>query len=451
MAARPFSEAVVLGGGMAGLVTARVLSDVFERVTILEKDVIPSDPDFRAGIPQGRHFHALLPGGLLALSRLLPALTRELQAAGSLLPAPHEFYFFGPEGKSFALGTHMPEPPPDPGMRLVYVQSRPLLEHTVRSQVLALENVEMRAGAKVVDLRTDGKRVVGVRLEGGGEDVAAELVIDASGRASRTPSWLETLGFAAPDEDVVECDFAYTSVFMKPRDPDAFRDVGFFVRSDPDGPIPSRGGALVRMEGGLWLASCGGRYGDFPPRDMDGLLEFARSIPQGPLFELIREADPVAEPAHYRFKRGVRRRFERLDAFPEGLLPIGDAICHYNPVYGQGMSAACRQATALSRVLEDAAGRESLDGLWRAFLPQAYQETRSPWLFASEADFLDPRCTGDFPEDERDSLKLLQLVRKLATQGDTDALRTLMMLSSLMIGLEALHEAPWPERLASRR
>jgi len=446
---KPYADVVVVGGGIAGLVTARVLADFFERVTLIEKDAIPPVADFRPGIPQGRHFHGLLPGGLLTLSKLLPGLTRELQAQGSLLPAPHEFYFYGPEGKSFALGAYMPEPPEDTGMRLLYVQTRHLLEHTLRAKVLEVENVQMRTGTRVVDILNKGGRVAGVYLDRGEEALPAELVIDASGRGSRISKWLVQLGFAAPREEVVNCDFAYTSVFLRPRKPELFQDVGFFVRSAPRGPVPSRGGALVRMEGGLWLVSCAGRYGDFPPADWEGFKEFAKSLSEGPLHELICEAEPATEPSHYRFKRSVRRRFEQLDAFPEGVLPIGDAICHYNPGYGQGMSAACGQAMALQQALDEAAARGNLDGLWRSFLPKAYEQTRAPWLFAAEADFLDPRCTGDFPEEERESLKLLQHIRGLAARGDAEASRTLRMVSSLIASLDALHADPWPSRLAS--
>lgn len=189
----------------------------------------------------------------------------------------------------------MPKPPLETGERFVYVQSRALLEHTVRSRVAALE-----------------------------------------------------LGFERPPQDFVNCDFAYASVFMRPRSPDVFTDVGFFVMSSPR----RRGGGLVRIEHGLWLASVAGRFGDYPPRDLPGFLAYAESTGE-PLFsELLAQADAVAEPAAYRFEQSVRRRFEQLQRFPEGLLPIGDAVCHYNPLYGQGMSAACRQVMALRRSLE---------------------------------------------------------------------------------------------------
>ena len=441
-----FKHAVVVGSGMAGLATSRVVADHFEQVTLLERDVEAPGIGPRPGVPQGRQFHALLPGGRLILAELLPGLLDELKAAGSLLPAPDQFYFFRPEGKSYALGTYMPNPRPDDGERLLYVQSRGLLEHCVRTRVAALDNVAIRYGARVEDIAFDGGRVTGVKLANVAEPIAADLVIDAMGRGGKTLQWLDRLGFPRPVENVVNCDFAYTSVLMRPRSPDLFTDVGFFVMSPPGG----RGGALVRMEHGAWLAAVGGRYGDYPPRDLAGFMAYAESTGQ-PLFkELLAQADPISEPAPYRFEQSVRRRFELLPRFPEGLLPIGDAFCHYNPLYGQGMSAACRQAMALRTILEQRAAQgEGLDGLWRGFLPAAYQETRAPWLFAALADFADPRCTGDFPSEEGELINLLVYAMSQVAAGDPQALSVMMAIQTLMAPLESLRQPPWPERLAA--
>jgi 2-polyprenyl-6-methoxyphenol hydroxylase-like FAD-dependent oxidoreductase len=436
---------VVVGSGMAGLATSRILADHFEHVTLLERDAAPDGEGTRPGVPQGKHFHALLPGGLLILAELFPGLLDELKRAGSLLPAPGQFYFFRPEGKSYALGAYMPKPPPDSGDRFIYVQSRGLLEHCVRVRVAALDNVELRYEARVEDITADGGRVTGVRVANARAPIAADLVIDAMGRGGKTLQWLDRLGFERPAENVVRCDFAYTSVFMRPRSPDVFRDVGFFVMSNP-----KRGGSLVRMEHGLWLASVGGRYGDYPPRDLDGMLDYARSIGE-PLFsDLLAQADAVTEPASYRFEQSVRRRFEQLQRFPEGLLPIGDAICHYNPLYGQGMSAACRQAMVLRRSLQECAARGTgLDALWREFLPAAYQEARAPWLFAALADFRHPRCTGDFPAEEGELIQLLTYVVGQAAAGDAQAIAVTQAIQALVAPLEILRQAPWPERFAA--
>lgn len=446
MHARPFKHAAVLGAGMAGLVTARVLADYFEKVTLFERDLLPESPGFRPGVPQGRHFHALMPGGLFVLSGLLPGFTDDLKAAGSLLPAPGQFYYYRPEGKSFAMEAYAPNPRPDNGMRVVYVQTRGLLEHCVRRRVRAIENVEVRDGTSVVDIVSSEGHVEGVRVGDGSETVAADLVVDALGRGGRTLKWLDQLGFDRPAEDVIHCDFAYTSMFMRPRAPDLFTDVGFFVLANDR----NRGGSLVRMEDGTWLVQVCGRHGDYPPRELAAFHAFAATTGSPRFMELLSQAEPVTETAHYRFARETRRRFERLTRFPEGLLPIGDSICHYNPLYAQGMSVACRQAKALHGLLAARVERGAgLDGLWREHLPKAYQETRLPWLFASLWDFEHPRCTGDFPVDEEENIRLFNYIKTQSLGGDPEALNTFLVLRNLIGGIDILSRSPWPERLAA--
>jgi 2-polyprenyl-6-methoxyphenol hydroxylase-like FAD-dependent oxidoreductase len=316
----------------------------------------------------------------------------------------------------------------------------------VRSRVAALDNVELRYAARVEDITAQDARVTGVKVAHAAEPILADLVIDATGRAGQTLGWLDRLGFERPAQNVVNCDIAYTTVLMRPRAAELFTDVGFFVMSSPT----RRGGGLVRIEHGLWLASVVGRKGDYPPRDLPGFMAYANSTGEPVFSELLAQADAVSPPASYRFEQSVRRRFEQLERFPEGLLPIGDAVCHYNPFYGQGMSAACRQVMALRSILEQrAAAGEGLDGLWRAFFPEAYQATRAPWLFAALADFRDRRCTGDFPAEEGELIELLAYVVSQVAAGDLEALSTVMAVQALVAPLESLRQPPWPERLAA--
>ena len=149
-----FEHAIVLGIGTAGLVSARVLSEHFDRVMVYEKDPDPQGPGFRNGIPQGRHFHALIPGGLVIMAELFPGLQEDLKTAGSILPKPDEFYFYTPIGKSYAIGAFVPEPPPDTGAQVFFLQTRGLLEYTIRSHVDRIDNVEFVCDAAIKDLRS---------------------------------------------------------------------------------------------------------------------------------------------------------------------------------------------------------------------------------------------------------------------------------------------------------
>lgn len=411
-------KCVVGGSGIAGLVTARVASDFFESVVLVDQDDIPTSPAARGGAPQGYHFHAVLPGGLDVLSSLFPGLTDDLDAAGSLRSkGGRDFCAYFPEGKSYNVGRYDPEPF-DGGY--AYVQTRALLEHTIRSRVEALSNVELRYETTISDPVFDSGCVNGVTLqaEGKKETLEADLFIDCTGKLCRTMVWLEKLGFSKPKESIVHCDFAYTSVFVKPKDYDAFEGVGFFTVPDPGGDHPTRGGAVVKMENGIWLASCGGRFGDFPPSDYDDLREWAKTLNTPLVAELTEGAEPISSPAPFKFPRSIKRHFEQMDGFPEGLLPLGDAICHFNPLYGQGMSSAALQAQALQTMLASRVDKGAdLRGLAMEFFPAAHEVTRAPWLMASLADFQNEETKGDFPSYEKEAL---DLIIKLNEPGNDD-------------------------------
>ncbi|MFT7131983.1 MAG: 2-polyprenyl-6-methoxyphenol hydroxylase-like FAD-dependent oxidoreductase [Cyclobacteriaceae bacterium] len=437
-----YGRAVVVGGGIGGLITARVLSDHFAEVIVIDRDAIPASPAIRAGIPQSSHFHALQPGGMEIMNNLIPGLEADLVAGGCISPEPGQFYVFTPEGKSYSLMSYQPEfKPMPPEWPKSHFQTRGLLEHCIRKRIEEIPNITTRYETLVREpLVLDGK-ITGVKISGSDEEIEAELTIDATGRVSRTLGWLDKLGHNRPEESHVNCDFAYTSVFFKPDDPSAFTDAGFFMSGDPNGDYPKRGGALIRMEGGLWLATVGGRLGDHPPTDIEPFMEYAKTLIEPSFSELISAATPVSEPHHFKFPKSIRRHYEKLETFPDGLLPIADAICHYNPVYGQGMSAASRQAVALGELIAKRAERNTgLDGLWQDFFPEAYEQTRAPWLFAALADFGQPGTTGDFPAEEQTSVEMVMKLAALGGEGNKEASLLLGMVFSMRDSLSAIHD-----------
>ncbi len=438
-------RAVVVGSGMAGLFAARVLAGHFEHVVLLDRDAVPDSPRARDGVPQGNHFHALLPGGLNIANELFPGFTADLRAAGAVPSVVgRDFVTYRPEGKSYAVAVYQPEPKP---MGSIYFMSRWLLEHCLRRRVHDLPNVEARYRSLVRDVLTDGARVTGVAIEGG-ERMAADLVVDASGRNARTTRWLAMLGFETPPESVINCDFAYASATVRPSDPEALGGTGFFVVPRADGLHNTRGAYVVRIEAGQWLAGLGGRFGDYPPTDVEDWRQFGRTLAHPIWDQVLEEARLVTNPVAFRFPRSVRRHFERLDRFPDGLVPVGDSVCHFNPLYGQGMSAAACQARALGEVLARRSREaQELTGLALEFFPAAFEVTRTPWALAAAADFRDRRTTGDFPVEE---LQSLSLFRQAVTLGDTDpeAAQLAADIGTLVRPLSALHTPPWADRLA---
>lgn len=445
MTPRSGGHAVVMGAGMAGLLAARVLAGRFDRVTVLDRDRLPTGPVHRAGIPQGRHLHTLLPGGLELAEGWFPGLGDELAAAGAHpMRFGRDVVVHRSEGPSY-LATVSRRDPLDTGLGYLAL-SRALLEHVVRNRVRALPGIELHDRAEVHGPRMEHDAVRGVVLEHG-ERVAADLVVDAAGRAGRSLGWLAALGYRPPAESVVHCDFAYASAILRPDDPDAL-DGGMLVVPDPAGAAPTRGGYVTRIEGDLWLAGLAGRSGDHPPVDTAGWRAFGRTLPSRTWDDLVGTATLLEGPVLFRFPRSVRRHVERLDRFPDGLLPLGDSLCHTNPLFGHGMSSAAGQARVLEQVLDDRARRGGeTAGMAGEYFAGVAEVVRGPWALAAGSDFLATGTTGDFPVEEAENLmRLVQLGSMV--DHDAHAASLFVDLSTLRRPWSTLEESPWRERLS---
>ena len=448
MTARTPGRAVVVGAGIAGLLTARVLADHFDRVTILDRDRLPDGPTTRTGVPQGRHLHTLLPGGLEQAAELLPGLVDTLVAGGAFpMRFGQDLRIHRPEGRSYLSAIYRPEPLVT-GISYLSM-SRGLLEHTVRSRVNELANVEVRDQTVARDPIVEDGSVRGVALEGG-EQVRSDLLVDAAGRPGRSLGWLDGLGIERPEVSVVHCDFAYSSAILHPADPDILPGGGVLILPDPASATPTRGGYVTRIEGGLWIAGLCGRSGDYPPVERSDWRAFGRTLSSPDWDGLVGTAEVVDGPAAFRYPSSVRRHFERLDRFPEGLLVIGDAVCHANPLYGHGMATAVGQSRVLSHVLDDT-GRRGGDRtcVARDFFAGAYETTRGPWAMAAGSDFLSGGATGDFPDDEVENLlRLVELGKLVHDDVDAEAASLFVDLFTLRRPWAVLETSPWRERLS---
>lgn len=376
-------HAVVIGGSMAGLLAARVLADHYETVTIVERDIYPAAGEPRKGVPQGRQPHGLHARGRVVLEQLFPGFTREMAAQGAfVLDISRDFRWF-------ANGDfHQPTASGLEGMLL----TRPHLEAGVLARVRAIANVRFLEGCDVSGLlASEGRdRVTGVRLARRGDDgeahLTAELVVDATGRGSRAPAWLAELGYDGPEEEQVRVNVGYTSREYR-RSPGQLPGLlGFAVAgSPPDG----RNGAVIAYAGDRWGVTLAGYNGDFAPLDDAGFLAFARGMPTPEIYRLIKDAEPLGETVHYRFKANQRRRYDRLARFPEGLLVFGDALSSFNPVYAQGMTVAANEAVVLQACLAQGA-----DGLARRFFRAAAPIIEAPWQLAVGNDMALPHVEG---------------------------------------------------------
>ncbi|WP_370949367.1 NAD(P)/FAD-dependent oxidoreductase [Amycolatopsis sp. cg5] len=369
--------AVVLGGGMGGLLAARVLAAHFDQVTIVERDTGDGARP-RRGVPQGRHPHTVLQRTSQLLEGLFPGLHEEYAAAGAQRVGLLD------EVRVRLYGHQLCRPPI--GWEMLWA-SRPLLEHGVRARVTALPNVVLRQGWEAIaPIAPDPGRIAGVVVTARDgtrtESLPADLVVDATGRTPRSLSWLKDLGYAPPKEDRTRVKLAYASRVLRCAD-----DVLDGDRMVAIGPVPERpqGMIFTVQEHGRWLLTVYG-YGDHRP-GADRFMEHVRAVAPGDVWEVVSAAEPLGEVSVFQFPETCRRRYESLSRFPAGLIVVGDALCSVNPIYGNGMLLAATQATILDRVLGQGLGS-------RGFFAAAARALAGPWWLGVISDANIPGVPG---------------------------------------------------------
>jgi 2-polyprenyl-6-methoxyphenol hydroxylase-like FAD-dependent oxidoreductase len=382
---------VVVGGSIAGLLAAHALLGHYDRVTVVERDRYPDAPQPRGGVPQSRHTHLLLEGGQRALEELLPGIMNELHEHGAPrigMPSDIVYWQAGRWYRRTPASTHL------------LTGTRPLLEWLVRRRVLADPRLETVEGTEVVGLLGDATGVSGVQLRERGPDtrhairpLAADLVLDASGRGSRAPDWLAAIGAEPATEETVDSGLAYSTCLFTPGPaPEGQNTRAYFFVTDPE---QTDGAVAVPTEDGRYLVTLSALRGSEPPSDETGFLDFASRLPDPVLYEWLLKATPESAVHAYRATSNVRRRYDRPGRRPANFLATGDALCAFNPVYAQGMSVAAFGAVAL---------RDSLGGRGAGAEPRTparrvqralFKASRQAWDISSGADKDMPGATGD--------------------------------------------------------
>lgn len=417
-------HAIVLGASMAGLLAARVLSDAYERVTVLERDALPHGPDARLGVPQSRQAHLLLPSGARILEGLFPGFLSELAAMGVPVLRTYAELEFTVGGHTLSQEGIMQEP--------AYQPSRPLLERHVRARLQHLPNVSIVDRCDVVGLHTTARgraaRVTGVnvlprRPGSAAETYAADLVVDATGRRSRIPEWISELGCTPPASSELRVDLKYVSQTLRLQR-GALGDLKLFSR----GPVPGNptGMVLIEQENGHWKLLVFGYGAHRPSADPVKHREFVARVAPPHVLRAIQEADVVDAPVGHGFPSNLRRHYETMRDFPAGLLVIGDAACSFNPLYAQGMSVAALQAIAL---------QQSLSGNPRSLARRYFRAAAKPidvaWQIAIGGDLALPEVDGQRSLVTR---VMESYVSRIQAAGESDAFvaQTFLRVSAFM-------------------
>jgi 2-polyprenyl-6-methoxyphenol hydroxylase-like FAD-dependent oxidoreductase len=382
-------HAVVVGGSIGGMLAARVLADHFDRVTIIERDQLPDASENRPGVPQARHLHFLFKRGLMVVEELLPGVTADLLEAGShLLDQGRDFRILYRSGWS---------PRGELGLEFCTF-TRPLLEATIRRHLMADARINLREGFDVAGLvvSADGSRVEGVTVQPRHHDpnalpevetIAADLVVDTSGRGSKAPEWLAAAGFPKPEETVINAFWGYASRIYEPVE-DLKKDwLTLFLINRP--PYQPRAGIIQPIEGNRWMVTLAGVSHDYPPTDEEGFLKFARSLSSPELYRAIEHARPLSRISGYRRTENRLRHFDKARV-PQGFAALGDSVCAFNPVYGVGMTLVGLEAVALRDSLRRGKGR--LDS--HRFQKQIAKLVAGPWALTTGEDLRWPATQG---------------------------------------------------------
>ncbi|MFH9419537.1 hypothetical protein, partial [Streptomyces sp. NPDC017529] len=416
-------HAVVIGGGLAGMLAVTALLGHVDAVTVVERDRYPAGRAFRKGVPQARHLHVFLSGGRRALEELLPGATQALTDAGArTLYLPRDLV------TRTAVGWQLRF---DERRHSCLSATRPVIDSVVRERALqaaagSATRLEVLEATEAVGLTGDAGRVTGVRVRtrggpGGGEPagegtdervVAAALVVDASGRTSKAPQWFAGLGRAAPREETVDAGIAYATRIFRPTAPAGAPDAGVNIPAWPGSP---RGAVYVPVEDGKWLLTAAGVRGHHPPTDGQGFADFTATIGDPYIHGLLPYVEPVSPVHGFRDTSNRRRHYERPGAVPEGFVVLGDANCTFNPIYGQGMSVAALGARALRRVLETGGLRPGLAGEAQRAVARAAD---AAWVTAAGADR--PYASGPEARASRRERLTSWYVRRFTERAATD-------------------------------
>lgn len=374
-------KAIVVGGGVAGLLASRILTDHFDEVVILERDMLSESTDFRAGVPQAFHVHTLLVRGYRELCNLFPDLDAALDADGVGL------IDWGYDGRLISSVGPLPRFHSNLQTRMC---SRSLLEWHIRQQLTRRKNIQIKTGCMATGVVVEHGRVKGVQVAGEGE-FSADLIVDASGRNSQFSAWLVNNGFEKPSETVINAHLGYATCWFKR--PASLETEWQTMIIGPHAPNTPRAGVLYPIENDQWIVTLTGVGKENKlPRTHEEFFAYAQTLVAPDLYNAIRCAEPISPVRGFQRTENCWRHYEKLRNVPQGFVAIGDAVGAFNPVYGQGMTVATLTSQALGQALEQGTG-----GVEKRFYKIQAKIINRTWQLVSAEDFRWPQTEGKRP------------------------------------------------------
>jgi 2-polyprenyl-6-methoxyphenol hydroxylase-like FAD-dependent oxidoreductase len=428
--------AIVLGGSITGLLAARVLADFYSDVIVVERDAFADGPLTRRGVPQGGLPHILAARGAQIVDQLFDGFLDELVAGGARVWNDGDL-----SRLSMTFGGHQLlryGTIPDPASIVVHYAHRPFLEWSLRRRVHAITGVQFLGGHDAVRLTSTPApgRVTGVvvaRRDSGTEmTLAADLVVDATGRGSRTPVFLEQLGYGRPREDELKVHVTYAGMPVH-LPPGKLRQNMTLTAAEPCRPAAF---AMFAGENDVYMLAVQTLAGQAAPTDRASLLNSLIELAPPEALAAARSGEPLADVTQYKFPSNRWRRYDKLTRRPEGLVVMGDAMCSFNPLYGQGMSVAAIEALILRDCLTQ--GDENLP---RRFFGLAAKEIGVAWQTAVRSDLALPQIAGNRTMSVRLSNTALDRMLAAAQTDPVAVQRFLRMMNMVGPRPQSFHPA----------
>lgn len=430
-------HAIIIGAGIGGLGAAAAIAPYFEKISIIDKDKLPTKPEARPGVGQAMHSHLLLKAGESFAEELIPGLRQDLINAGAVEIGINTNW------RLFDGGDWMPTI--DCGFSIL-AMSRPAYEHTMRKRVRTLPNVTFIENTRVLRTMFEGGRATGVIIadEANGTLCTADLIIDASGLSGTLVEQLKTEGFGSVETEGLGVKITYTTgIFERPPE---FADDNDIIYCSP-APPDVRWGMLVPIEGRRWSVSLNGRGDTYPPRDLSGFLEYAKSLATPYLYNHIKDAPLLGTMRTFHKARSYWHHFEKLDTLPDRILPLGDVITSFNPTFGQGMTVALGHACSLRSALEARAQNGgSLDNLSKDYFAGSVKISGVAWRQSAFTDLSYAETEGERPESYEKTTLGVRAVRRLL-ETDNEILMLRLKVANMMESPRVFRESPIVERV----